>query len=487
MIDPKFTSPVSGFIYMSEENEIPISLSGADVSLTLCNRTGLTDSFGNYFVSLNLPTVENELPKNSSLSFFYPELQQLNVDKILLIKIPNTAYTEFIDARSIKLNLPGTGNTSSLVKFYTAFSSTYSQDFPSKYGETSPLLGDNVTYLFSDTVNLPYTGLSINQLGEKVSHSAITSWNPVSRRYVDRPSAISYGEAKLDSDTINTDRRYRINKSVFIDGLYNDFRGIAQSYYDTCASIYSLFSGKVGLAMTPGYNFFRLGDSITLDEFDHKKNPTYSGDVKITGIYRNYDLGYIPINSPIKSSIFDIYLTDLNINNVVADDSGTAYISGGTYYNYDIPVGFAVLDKGLIAITHRDIVDSIDWTQGFLPDGSPSDGVVGSGTTNIYFTSTETSIYGDVEPICSLDFTSLDTVFKWRATCNTLIGQFYISNNSTWDNSIAANPYSANQKLAITELGLYNEMNELVALAKFSEPIFKDFSNILTFEVDINL
>jgi hypothetical protein len=481
MIDPRFTSPVSGFLYMSEENEIPISLSGANISLTLCYRTGITDNLGNYFVSLNLPTTENEFPKNSSLSFFYPELQQLNVDKILLIKIPNTAYTEYIDARSIKLNLPGTGTTNP-IKFYTTFSSTYTEDFPSKYGETSPLLGDNITYLFSDSVNLPYTGLSINQLGEKVSHSGVTSWNPVSRRYQDRPSAVSYGEIKLDNDTINTDRRYRINKSVFVDGLYNDYRGQAIGYYDTYFS-----AGNVGFIVLPDRNFFQIGDSVTVDEFKHIINPSYSGNVTITSILKNQtfnNLYYAPKNY---NGPFDVIITDLAWVNSSSNEAGTLYISGGTYYNYDIPVGFAVLDKGLIAITHSDIVDSIDWTSGFLPDGTPSDGTVGSGTTNIYFTNTDTSIYGDVEPVCSLDFTSLDTVFKWRATCNSLYGQFYISNNSTWDNSIASNQYSANQPVAITELGLYNEMNELIAVSKFSEPIFKDFSSILTFEVDINL
>lgn len=484
MIDPKFTSPVSGFLYVSEENSIPISLSGANVTVTLCDRNDLGSNLGNYFVSLNLPTSQEEFPEYSSMNFFRPELYQLNVDKILLIKIPSTAYTEYIDARSIKLNLPIIGGSSNI---YTLFSSTYSDSVPSKYGETSPLLGDNIAYLFSDSINLPYTGLTVDMMGEISSCSSVTSWNPVTRGYADRPSATSYAEVKLSNDTINTDRRYRINKSVFTDALLPDFRGIAAAYYDTCASVYSQGSGKVGLAMLPGFNYFQVGDVITIDQFDHTTNPTYSGNVTITNIHRNVNIGYIPPNSPIQSTIYDIYLTNKNVVNCAVPESGVAYISGGTYYRFDIPVGFAVLDKGLIAITHKDIVDSIDWTSGFLPDGTPSDGTIGSGTTDIYFTSTDTSIYGDEEAVCSLDFVSLDTVFKWRTTCNSLLGQFYISNNATWDNALAQNPYSANQKVAITEVGLYNELNELVAVCKFSEPIFKGALDIFTFEIDINL
>ena len=478
MIDPRFTSPVSGFLYINEENEIPVSLSGANVSLTLCNRTATTSNLGNYFVSLNLPPQESDFPKNSSLSFFYPELQQLNVDKILLIKIPNTAYTEYIDARSIKLNLPGSGSSAN---FYTLFSSTYSGVFPDKYGERSPLLGDNITYLFSDSVNLPYTGFTINELGIITSHSANISWNPISRRYEQRPSAVSYGEAKLSNDTINTDRRYRINKAVFVDGLVPDFRGQAIGYYDT------LFTGAgdVGFYVLPDRNYFKVGDVITVDEFDHSIHPSYSGNVTVTGIQKN-----VNVNPPFKYGPdgylgpFDIIETNLGWASNSNNEAGILYISGGTYYNYDIPVGFAVLDKGLIAITHPDIVDSIDWDSGYLPDGSLN---TLAETTDIYFTNTNTSIYGDTEAICQLDFSALDTVFKIRTTCNTLIGQYYVSNNSTWDNALALNPFSTNQSVSITELGLYNELNELVAVGKFSEPVYKTAFDIFTFEVDINL
>jgi hypothetical protein len=484
MIDPRFTSPVSGFLYINEENEIPVSLSGANISLTLCDRTATTSNLGNYFVSLNLPPQESDFPKNSSLSFFYPELQQLNVDKILLIKIPNTAYTEYIDARSIKLNLPGSGSSAN---FYTLFSSTYSGVFPDKYGERSPLLGDNITYLFSDSVNLPYTGLTVNELGIITSHSANISWNPISRRYEQRPSAVSYGEAKLSNDTINTDRRYRINKAVFTDGLYPDYRGIGLSFYSI---IRFPPSSVVGFVVKPDQNYFKVGDSLTVDLFLNTTPPCVAGTgypviVSISSdTSTNKYYQYSP--DPNYGGPWDIISVTTCNPGVITNKNQPGYIfeSGGTYYNYDIPVGFAVLDKGLIAITHPDIVDSIDWDSGYLPDGSPN---TLAETTDIYFTNTNTSIYGDTEAICQLDFSALDTVFKIRTTCNTLIGQYYVSNNSTWDNALALNPFSTNQSVSITELGLYNELNELVAVGKFSEPVYKTAFDIFTFEVDINL
>jgi len=86
-----------------------------------------------------------------------------------------------------------------------------------------------------------------------------------------------------------------------------------------------------------------------------------------------------------------------------------------------------------------------------------------------------------------LKLTSLDTVFKLRATCNSMLGDFYISNNQTWNRLSAKDPFSSNEPLEITEVGLYNEMNELVAVSKFSQPINKTFLELLTFELDINL
>jgi hypothetical protein len=486
MIDPKFTSPVSGFLYINEENEIPVSLSGSNISLTLCDRTGTTDSLGNYFVSLNLPPKESDFPKNSSLSFFYPELQQLNVDKILLLKIPNTAYTEYIDARSIKLNVPVNNNYFS-ENIVTLFSSTYEGVYPDKYGERSPLLGDNIAYLFCDSINIPYTGSTVNDLGMIISHSANISWNPISRLYEQRPSAVSYGEVKLSNNTINTDRRNKMNKAVFTDGLYPDYRGKGISFY----SILSFPpSSVIGYVVKPDQNYFKVGDSLTVDLFLNTTPPCVAG------------FGYpviISISSDTSTNKYYQYSPDPNYGGpwdiiyvsacnpgVITNKNQPGYIfeSGGTYYNYDIPVGFAVLDKGLIAITHPYIVDSIDWSSGYLSDGTSNSL---SATTNIYFDTTDTTIYGDTEPVCQLDFSALDTVFKLRTTCNTLVGQYYISNNSTWDNALALNPFSTNQPVSITEVGLYNELNELVAVSKFSEPVYKTAFDIFTFEIDINL
>ncbi len=486
MLDPKFTKPVDGFLNIFEENEVPVVLTGNNVSFTLCDRTDLTSKLGNYFASLNLPCDESDLPTNQHLSIFFPELQQLNVDKILLIKISNSAYTEYIDGRSIELNVPiRTVNThppftSGQSTTYKLFSSTYAGMYSNKYGETSPLLGDNVSYLFCDSINLPYSGYTVDEIGVLASHADVVSWNPLSRSYKDRPSAVSYQEIKPSNDSINTDRRLKINKAVFVDGLYPDYRGEGLSYYDT----YNV-GGNLGLVVLPSQNFFNTGVTVTIDQFDHNWNSGYTGTTTILSISALTSYG------PLAYAPDDTYtgpweLITLNIPYAFSgvNQSGTLYAGVGTYNNYDIPVGFAVLDKGLIAITHPDIVNNVFWRTGFTQSGAQNTAVT---TTNVYFTNTANTIYGRQEYTSQLKFTALDTVFKLRTICNSMIGEFYISNNATWPRDIFQNPLSENQDLSITEVGLYNEMNELVAVAKFSEPIEKNIMELLTFEIDINL
>jgi hypothetical protein len=47
-------------------------------------------------------------------------LQQLNYDSIIVLKIPSSAYTQFIDGRSIELQIPITTTAGTI--YYKLFS-----------------------------------------------------------------------------------------------------------------------------------------------------------------------------------------------------------------------------------------------------------------------------------------------------------------------------------------------------------------------------
>ena len=362
IIDPKYTKAVSSTLTVqTEENDLK-DVFGSNLGYTLCDRTVTSNNKGNYFVSFNLPADSTSFGTGSSLSQFYPELQQMNVDQIVVVPIPASYYSEFIDGRTITMSVPQNGGTFPVLSSITLYSSTYTSDKILK-SETSPLLGDNVVFLFSDSINLPYTGSTINEIGEVISNSANTTWNPDATNFLSRPSAVQYLEVKRYLDTYNA-----------------------------------------------------------------------ATDTRANGWYS------VPV--------------------------GSSYPSNRAGYNYDIPCGFVVLDKGYVILTHTAITSNIPWTSGLTQNAAPyvNDGQV-SGKTGIYFTGVTTTAAQASELI----FEDINTSFKTTAVCLALPKEFYISNNPTWDREKAIAAMDENSTIVsfdpimITEVGLYNALGELVS------------------------
>lgn len=387
-VDMRFTKKVDSYIALQSESNVSKSLYSSssalkDLTFTECDRSVTSSKYGNYFVSFNLPTSASKFLTGSTLSKAYPELQQLNVDKIVISPIPRTYYSEYIDGKTITFYVPQNGGVSqSAMSALTLVSSTYTSE-KILSSEDNILLGDNIVFLFCDTINTPYTGTTINTQGEEVDNLTHTSWNPTGV-YRDKPSAVSYNEVvpNLNSTAYNTDTRTNAHYSVFV---------------------------------------------------------------------------------------------------------GTDYPNGRAGYNYDIPVGFVVLDKGFIVLTHTAITENIPWTSGYT---SYDDTAYTSGDkVNIYFTGTTDG----TQRAAISTFDDVDTTFKMSTVCIGMPREFYISNNSTWDRTkvvteqMEQTGYINFDSVYVTEIGLYNELGELIAVSKLSEPIEKNYTNVITFNIDIEM
>jgi hypothetical protein len=334
-------------------------------------------------MSFNLPHKTSALPTTSTVSKLFPELQQLNVDKIIVSSIPASFYSEFIDGKTIKMTVPVSGSTNpNVLSGVTLVSSTYSAVKPLKY-ESNILLGDNIVFLFSDDINKPYSGKTRNELGDAINNATSLSWNPTGE-YKDKPGATAYSEIQ---DFYNTDTRTNANYAVTVPSNYPDNRA---------------------------------------------------------------------------------------------------------GYNYDVPCGFVILDKGYIVLTHPQIVNNFPWTSGFTPANvAYTEDYNVSSKTNIHFTG---SSHVDLSAEGALlSFKDIDTSFKMTSVCIALPKEFYISNNKTWDfqkvidNLNGQNDIINYDSVFITEIGLYNPFGELVAVAKLSEPVEKTYVNALTFEINLEM
>lgn len=149
-------------------------------------------------------------------------------------------------------------------------------------------------------------------------------------------------------------------------------------------------------------------------------------------------------------------------------------------YTYDIPVGFVCLDKGYMVITHPTIVRGMPWAQGVEQVTNIVNTL--SATTNIYFTSTTKS---------DLTFLDVNINYKTSVICIGLPGEFYFTNNPSWDLNKNAQEFNNGtnnfDSVSISEIGMYNRNMELIAIAKLSEPVEKTYTNIITFNLDIDV
>ncbi len=340
------------------------------LTYTLCDRTDLISKETNYFASFKMPYEYGKLKTGSTLSLQSPELQQLNVDRMVVSSVPYDKYSEIIDGRSATFIVPQFSGLTSMSSV-TVVSSTYSQLTKS---QSSSLLGNNIAFLFSDDINLPRTG---STLGSNTTALPRTTWNETP--FVNRPQAHAYSD--LDVNDINTDQR------------------------------------------------------------------PWS-EVKLAANY-----------------ILETYPTNTNQG-----------------YNYDIPVGFVSLDKGFFVLTHPDIVDNIPWTLGYNLESNTSNSGATSATTSVYFTDTSVS---------QLTFNDISINFRTSVICLALPAEFTFSTNPSWNLTYNIQEYDNQTNgfdpVQITEIGLYNKLNELIAVAKLDRPVEKTFTNLITFNLDIDV
>jgi hypothetical protein len=173
-------------------------------------------------------------------------------------------------------------------------------------------------------------------------------------------------------------------------------------------------------------------------------------------------------------------LNKFDVNNPISSTTAKQFAQ----YNgvsKDEVVGIAYLDKGFFVITNQTLVNN------FYYSGATSSGYdsITSGSTYSGGTSF-TQIYFTGSTLANATFSSYKTEFVQNITCFAMPDEFYESENPTYIETYP-NGNPDNNPLYITEIGLYNENKELIAIAKTSEPILKDKFNTLSFNIQLKI
>lgn len=175
----------------------------------------------------------------------------------------------------------------------------------------------------------------------------------------------------------------------------------------------------------------------------------------------------IDINSDNRTS----WKKAVNVPNVYPTNSNQGY-------NYDIPVGFVALDKGFVVITHPDIVLAMNWSAGTLGGGGSANSA--GLTTNIGFASNS-----------QVTFYDISIEYRTNVVTAALPGEFYFSNNPTWNYAHNLQEYQLGTNnyddTYVTEIGMYNINDELIAVAKLDRAKQKGFTGLLTFNLQIDV
>ncbi len=83
-------------------------------------------------------------------------------------------------------------------------------------------------------------------------------------------------------------------------------------------------------------------------------------------------------------------------------------------------------------------------------------------------------------------FQSFDTEFVQHITCLALPNEFYTSTNPTFID-VYGNNVTNSDYVRITEVGLYNAAGILIAIAKTSEPVYKNRAGVVSFDITLKV
>ena len=452
-----------------------------EVLFTYANLDTTSTPYGNLFKSLRLPITIDETATFLD-SFNDTALSYLKTREIIVAEIPKGQYGELIDGKTFKLKIPvtlnGVASSTTLYGAYFGFNGSIKN-------------GDAVAF---------NTGLNTD-LCEKQSYvgNLAASESPNSNitflysNEIKRPIGSKTIEVPLDSTSITlTSNRTQLNPYQFsVSASTNDilFFEISQSVNNNSEnaniSNIGVQVGSGSFVQTIKQNDVTIitTPSITnspIRIFHTGNNPaTKTLTIKISKV----SIGNLSWNQWTANNRFPIYETDESNGKRYAFFDGFNLTFGTTtkFVNtYDQPVGILYNDKGLAVITDQNLV------QGFIYSAGTSSGYNGISSGSSYNGDTNfAKIYFTSSTLCETNFKSITTEITQNVMCIAEPNEFFYTTNSTYENSY--DPNITNKPVFITSVGLYNKMGELIGIGKLSEPIKKEKTSIIPFNIKLKL
>ena len=445
-----------------------------EVLFTYANLDTKSTPYGNLFKSLRLPITDVETSGFINL-FNNTALSYLNTTEIIVAEIPKGQYGELIDGKTFSLKIPvilgGVVSSATVYGSYfgyngrsgqtITFNTGLNRDLCEKQSYVSdlgaaPSPNSNITFLYSNEIKRP--------IGSKNIVVAFEQQN------ISLPRTSTALNPYLFSVSAST------NDIIFFE--------ISQSNNNTESTVVSQIEIKVGSQI------IKQNDVTTVTTLGITNNPiqiyhtstspaTKSLIIKISKV----NVGNLSWNQYTSSNRFPTNENDESSGKRYAFFDGYSLTFGTkTQFisSYDQPVGILYNDKGLAVITDSTLVSGFRYSAGTssgyngIASGSPYNG--DTNFAKIFFTSST---------LCESNYKSVTTELVQNVMCIAMPNEFFTTTNSTYTNSYEESV--TNKPVFITSVGLYNAAGELIGVGKLSEPIKKEVSSIVPFNVKLKL
>jgi hypothetical protein len=468
-------SPTASLGFQNSETITENQLN-SQVLFTYANLDTVTTPYANLFKSLRLPITTDETTtfsnthKDSAISY-------LNTREIIVAEIPKGQYGELIDGKTFKLTIPvmlnGVASATTVYGSYFGFDGISSQkifvsslnnercegrSFVGSLGAASSP-NSNITLLYSNEIQKPKGSRNIQVAFDQTIISLNKTATTLENAYVFSTVSASTGDIIYFEISSATRGNQNINNIVIRVGsgtqniIKNDVTVITTPNISN--SPIKMFFDTIEPTTTISLNIKIskvTASSLSWNQYtSSNKFPTNSNDDSSGKRYATYDGFYI--NFP----------------------TATKFVK-----SYDKPVGILYNDKGLAVITDSTLVSGFRYSaatsSGYngIASGSPYNG--GIDFAKIYFTSST---------LCESNYKSITTEFTQSVMCIAMPNEFFTTTNSTYLNSYDESV--TNKPTFITSVGLYNKFGELIGIGKMSEPIKKETSGIIPFNIKLKL
>lgn len=300
------------------------------------------------------------------------------------------------------------------------------------------------------------------------------------------------------------------DSDVYFSMTYGHYAGLGSSTFDSNISVGSLlFPTKAiynqyrNLLLTPGdakFSFLYTNTGSTSTTTAYDSDDIYVINFRSTKFKDRLDPGQFEMSLVGSSTTISIIDDSRDNPNTTSETGGKRYnlvqgtVASGSLLtrNYE-GIGSMYPDLGIVVLNPKAIQSLIGKVSG-LNVGPISDG-------DLTYLSQWGSDYAQLTKLLfkSLQTASLTIPMKARVTEYVPARHFFVrvknqdfnySNNPTFVITDSDNPassqdigklrfadFSTDPKVYVTTVGLYNESNDLVAVAKLSQPVLKDFTN----------